>query len=122
MDLTPVAVYTICDNFLILLGPQEHPPAQMSDVEVITTGVFAVRDFKGNQQTTCAALKTLGYLPRRTSDVNGLQGFRFDLLTGSVVYVDKVYSDYGIGNALQAAEIPRKPLPKKNSKRQYPSC
>ena len=63
MDLTIVAVYTICDDFLIAEGHQEHPRAKMSDAEVMTTVLVAARGFGGNQHTTCAALKTLGYIP-----------------------------------------------------------
>ena len=63
MDLTIVAVYTICDDFLIAEGHQEHPLAKMSDAEVMTTALVAARYFGGNQHTACAALKTLGYIP-----------------------------------------------------------
>ena len=218
MDLTIVAVYTICDDFLIACGHQEHPLAIMSDAEVMTTALIAARYFGGNQQTACAALKTLGYIPKMLgssrynrrlhrvsgmfqtlfehlaenfkaenlnhvysidtypvavcdnirisrsrlysgevwrgkiaskrryfyglkahlmvsetghiveafftpgvfSDVRGLRGYRFDLPPGSVVYADKAYCDYGIEDALEAADILLKPLRKKNSKRQYP--
>ena len=37
MDLTIVAVYTICDDLLISLGHREHPQTQMTDAEVMTT-------------------------------------------------------------------------------------
>ena len=218
MDLTIVAVYTICDDFLIAQGHQEHPLAKMSDAEVMTTALIAARYFAGNQHTACAALKTLGYIPKmlghsrynrrlhrvsamfqtlfeyfaetfkaenpnhiysidtypvavcdnirisrsrlyqgdiwrgkipskhryfygikahlmvsetghiveafltpgRFSDVRGLGRYRFDLPPGSVVYADKAYCDYGIEDALEAADICLKPLRKKNSKRQYP--
>ncbi|MYA56885.1 IS982 family transposase [Candidatus Poribacteria bacterium] len=63
MDLTIVAVYTICDDLLISLGHQDDPRAKMSDAEVMTTALIAARYFGGNQQTACAALKTLGYIP-----------------------------------------------------------
>jgi hypothetical protein len=63
MDLTIVAVYTICDDFLIAQGHQDHPLAQMSDAEVMTTALIAARYFGGNQHTACAALQTLGYIP-----------------------------------------------------------
>ncbi len=63
MDLTIVAVYTICDDLLISLGHQDHQQAKMSDAEVMTTALVAARYFAGNQQTACAALKTLGYIP-----------------------------------------------------------
>ena len=58
--------------------------------------------------------------PGRFSDVRGLGRYRFDLPTGSVVYADKAYCDYGIEDVLEAADIHLKPLRKKNSKRQYP--
>ena len=64
MDLTIVAVYTICDDLLISLGHQEHPQTQMTDAEVMTTAVVAARYFAGNHQNACAALKTLGYMPK----------------------------------------------------------
>ena len=63
MDLTIVALYTICDDLLISIGHQEHQLAKMSDAEVMTTALVAARYFGGNQQTACAALKTLGYIP-----------------------------------------------------------
>ena len=37
MDLTIVAVHTICDDLLISIGPKEHPQSKMSDAEVVTT-------------------------------------------------------------------------------------
>ena len=36
MDLTIVAVYTICEDLLISIGHKEHPQAKMSDAEVMT--------------------------------------------------------------------------------------
>ena len=63
MDLTIVAVYTICDDLLISTGHQEHPQAKMSDAEIMTAALVASRYFGGNQQTACAVLKTLGYMP-----------------------------------------------------------
>ena len=63
MDLTIVAVYTICDDLLISLGHRTHPQAQMSDAEVMTTAIIAARFFGGNHQTACCVLKTLGYIP-----------------------------------------------------------
>ena len=63
MDLTIVAVYTMCDDLLISLGHQDHPLAKMSDAEVMTTALVAARYFAGNQQTAAVVLKTLGYIP-----------------------------------------------------------
>ena len=61
--MTIVALYTICDDLLISIGHQEHPQAKMSDAEVMTAALVAARYFGGNQQTACAVLKTLGYIP-----------------------------------------------------------
>ena len=63
MNLTLVAVWTICDDLFISLGHQDDARAKMSDAEVMTTALIAARYFAGNQQTACAALQTLGYIP-----------------------------------------------------------
>lgn len=62
-DLTTVAIYTICDDLLISIGHRKHWQSEMSDAEFMTTALVAARYFGGNQQTPCAILKTLGYLP-----------------------------------------------------------
>ena len=61
MDLTIVAVYTMCDDLLISLKHQDHPLSKMSDAEVMTTALVAARYFAGNQQTARAVLKTEVY-------------------------------------------------------------
>ncbi len=63
MDLTIVAVYTICDDLLISIGHKTHPKAQMTDAEVMTTAIIAARYFGGNHQRACSVLKTFGYIP-----------------------------------------------------------
>ena len=64
MDLTIVALYTICDYLLISLGHPNDPRAKMSDAEVMTAAlVVSARYFAGNPQTACCVLKTLGYIP-----------------------------------------------------------
>ena len=63
MDLTIVALYTICDDLLISIGHQEQPQAKRSDAKVMTAALVAARYFGDNQQTTCAVLKTIGYIP-----------------------------------------------------------
>lgn len=74
MDLTIVALYTICDDLLISIGHQEHPQAKMSDAEVMTTALVAARYFGGNQQTACAVLKTLGYIPNMLGTQGSIAG------------------------------------------------
>ena len=63
MDLTIVAVYTICADLLISLGHQNHPQARMSDAEVMTTALVAAKYFAGNHHTASCVLKMLGYIP-----------------------------------------------------------
>ena len=63
MELTIVAVYTICDDLLISLGHQTHPQAKMTDAEVMTTAIIAAQYFGGNHQRTCCVLKIHGYIP-----------------------------------------------------------
>ena len=41
MELTIVAVYTICDDLLMALGHHTDPQAQMTDAEVMTTAIIA---------------------------------------------------------------------------------
>lgn len=49
MDLSIVAVYTICDNLLISLRHHEYLLAKMSDAEVMTVAIIAARYFGDNQ-------------------------------------------------------------------------
>ena len=58
MDLTIVALYTICDDLLISLKHRNHPQAKMSDAEVMTTALVAARYFEGNHHPACCVLKT----------------------------------------------------------------
>ena len=63
MYLTIVALYTICDDFLIALGHRSHQPAKMPAAKVMTTILVAAKYFAGNQQIeTCCVLKTLRVL------------------------------------------------------------
>ena len=43
MELTIVAVYTICADHLISLGHHTDPQAKMSDAEVMTAAIIAAR-------------------------------------------------------------------------------
>ena len=63
MELTIVAVYTICDDLLISLGHQTHPQAQKTVAEVMITAIIAVQYFGGTHQRACCILKTHGYIP-----------------------------------------------------------
>ena len=70
MDLTIVALYTICDDLLISIGHRNHPQAKMSDAEVMTIALVAAKYFGGNQQTAAAVLKTRGYIPNMLGDTH----------------------------------------------------
>jgi len=48
MDTATVAIYCLCDDFLKAIHHQENYQTTMSDAEVITTALVAVRFFSGN--------------------------------------------------------------------------
>ena len=66
MDLTIVALYTICDDLLISTGHHDHAQAKMSDAEVMTTALVAVfrciRQYSRDRGSPCAGtlVKTQG--------------------------------------------------------------
>ncbi len=62
MELTIVAVYTICDDLLISLGHHSNPRVKMSDVKVMTAAIVAAACFRENHQRACSMLKLLGYI------------------------------------------------------------
>lgn len=63
MELTIVAVYSICADLLISRGHHTDPQARMSDAEVMTAAIIAAGNFGGNHQHACTILKLLGYIP-----------------------------------------------------------
>jgi hypothetical protein len=56
MDDTILAVYCLSADILNALGHAEDPQQQMSDAEVITTGVVAMWCFRGNFEAARALL------------------------------------------------------------------
>ena len=67
MDDKLLAVYGLSADLLIAIGHVEDPPQQMSDAEVITTGLVAMRFFRGNFETARALLSTPRYRPHMLS-------------------------------------------------------
>ncbi|HLL46161.1 MAG TPA: hypothetical protein VK399_05615 [Longimicrobiaceae bacterium] len=56
MDDPIVAIYGLSDNLLKALRHHEDPQCEMSDAEVMTTALVAVRFFGGNHERarTCS--------------------------------------------------------------------
>ena len=67
MDIQIVTIFYLCDKLLEAFNPRPHPQTQMSDAEVMTTGVVAALFFGANFQTTRDFLHTHGYIPKMLS-------------------------------------------------------
>lgn len=59
-----VAIYAIVEDLLKAIGHQEDCRIQMSDAEVITTGLVAARFFNGNQSNACQYLLEHNLIPK----------------------------------------------------------
>ena len=64
MDAQIVAVFCMCDDLLKALQHYEDPQCQISDAEVMTTGIVAALYFGGNIEKARAHLQEYGYIPR----------------------------------------------------------
>jgi hypothetical protein len=89
MDDKILAVYCLRADILQALGHAEDPHQQMSDAEVITTGLVAMLFFRGNFEAARALLSTPRYMPhmlsrsrlnRRLHRLTELFGMLFELL------------------------------------------
>jgi hypothetical protein len=67
MDDKILAVYCLSADILNAIGHAEDPPQQMSDAEVITTGLVAMWCFRGNVEAARALLSRPRYMPHRLS-------------------------------------------------------
>jgi hypothetical protein len=67
MDDTILAVYCLSADILNAIGHVEDPPQQMSDDEVITTGLVAMWFFRGNFEAARALLRMPRYMPHMLS-------------------------------------------------------
>ena len=63
MDEKIIATYCLCDDLLKAMHHQEDLQCQMSDAEVITTGLTAALFFRGNHESSRIMLKQYGYIP-----------------------------------------------------------
>jgi hypothetical protein len=62
-----LAVYGLSADVLNAIGHAEDPQPQMSDAEVMTTGLVAIWCFRGNCEAARALLSTPRYVPHRLS-------------------------------------------------------
>ena len=67
MDTAVVATYCLTDDLLQAVGHDECSRRRVSDAEVITTALVAVRLFSGNFVSARAFLKSHGYIPKMLS-------------------------------------------------------
>lgn len=63
MDYQIILVYCLCADLLQALGHQEDVQCQMSDAEVMTTGLVAALYFGGKHKLACDMLKEQHYIP-----------------------------------------------------------
>jgi hypothetical protein len=89
MDEKILAIYCLCADFLQALDHAEEPHQQMSDAEVVTTGLVAMLFFRGNFEAARALLCAPRYMPhmlsrsrlnRRWHRLNALLVTLFELL------------------------------------------
>ena len=59
-----IAIYAIVEDLLKAIGHQKDCRIQMSDAEVITAALVAVRFFQGNQFLACQYLLEYGLMPK----------------------------------------------------------
>ena len=67
MDDKILAVYCLRADILTALGHADDPQPQMSDAEVITTGLVAMVFFRGNFEAARALLSMPRYRPHMLS-------------------------------------------------------
>jgi hypothetical protein len=67
MDEKILAVYGLRADLLNARGHAENPRQQLSDAEVITTGLVAMWFFRGNFEAARALLSTPRYMPHMLS-------------------------------------------------------
>jgi hypothetical protein len=88
MDGKILAVYCLSADLLNAIGHAEDPQQQLSDAEVITTGLVAMWCFRGNFEAARALLSTPRSMPpmrsrsrvnRRLHRLTDLFVMRFDL-------------------------------------------
>src|ERR1700722_5462952 len=67
MELEIIAVYCWCDLILNQLNIKDDWRAEMSNAEVLTAAIIAVRFFSGNFRNACVFLQEHRYLPNMLS-------------------------------------------------------
>ncbi len=102
MDDKILAIYCLSADILNAIGHAEDPQQQMSDAEVITTGLVAMGFFRGNFEAARALLSMPQYMPhmlsrsrlnRRLHRLTGLFLMLFEFLgyTWKQLNTDSVY-------------------------------
>jgi hypothetical protein len=63
MDAKILAIYCVCADLLNAIGHVADPQQQMSNAEVITTGLVAMLCVRGNDESVRALLSVPRYIP-----------------------------------------------------------
>lgn len=64
MELDVITIYVICPEFLQAMGHRDDPQVEMSDAEVMTTAIMAVRNYGGNYAKARKQLGCRQYIPQ----------------------------------------------------------
>ena len=67
METEIITLYVICDEFLQYMNQRDHPDSEMSDAEVLTTALVAMRYCGGNYSQARRWLGVPRYIPRMLS-------------------------------------------------------
>lgn len=67
MDYQIILVYCLCADLLKALAHKEDPQCQISDAEVMTSGLVAALYFGGKHSLACTFLQEHGYMPTMVS-------------------------------------------------------
>lgn len=62
MDTRIIVIYCICDDYLKSMRHQEDKQQRMSDAEVLTIGIVAAVEFRGNYAAALRMMRAHGYM------------------------------------------------------------
>lgn len=131
MELEIIAIYCWCDLILNSLNVKENSRAEMSEAEVITTAIVAVRFFSGNFENARRFLGEHGYIPnmltksrlnRRLHKLGPELICDVQRVIGEVFKATNSNQEYEEDLLLDAASIELKPQRKGNAKRRFDGC
>lgn len=103
-----IAIYTLADDILINLRHHEDSQRKVSDAEVITIAVVAMRYFYGNFEKARIFLREFGYIPNMISKsrfcrrLRGIQG----LIFGTFCFLSEIWKKLNTGSVYLIDSFP----------------